>query len=106
MTFNYGQREIFLQPNSHFNEQFDYAYTGMGVYYEEGRILIEDIIQGSPAEKAGLLVGDEIFGVANNISHNIQQYKNLLQVPNQRVKLIIIRNNQLKQIFLKTSSIL
>jgi hypothetical protein len=106
MTFNYGQREIHLLPNSHFNDVFDYAYTGLGIYYIDGKIMVEDVIAGSPAEKAGFKTGDEIFSVGNNFSHNIQLYKNIMMVPNQRVKVIIMRENKLKQLSIKTSSIL
>jgi hypothetical protein len=106
MIFNYGQREIHLLPNSHFNDVFDYAYTGLGIYYIDGKIMVEDVIAGSPAEKAGFKTGDEIFSVGNNFSHNIQLYKNIMMVPNQRVKVIIMRDNKLKQLSIKTSSIL
>ena len=106
MTINYGQREIHLQPNSHFNDVFDYAYTGLGIYYIEGKIVVEDVIEKSPAEKAGFKVGDEIFGIGTNLTHNIQQYKNLLLVPNQRLKVVIIRDEKVLQLELKTSSIL
>jgi len=105
MIINYGQREIHLLPNSHFNEAFDYSYTGVGIYYVDDRIMVEDIIAGSPADKAGLKVGDEIFGVGNNLTHNIQQYKNLLQVPNQRIRVIVLRDNALVQLIIKTISI-
>ena len=105
MTINYGQREIHLQPNNRFSEPFDYAYTGLGIYYLEGKIMVEDLIPGSPAEKAGLKVGDEVFAVDNNFSHNIQQYKNILQVADQKVKLLVIREHELLQIILNTSSI-
>ena len=106
MTFNYGQREIHLLPNTHFRELFDYTYTGLGIYYLDGKIMIEDIIAGSPADKAGLKIGDEIFGVGNNLTQNIQQYKNLLQVPNQKVKIVVLRNGELLQLNLKTGTIL
>ena len=106
MTINYGEREIHLLPNSHFREFFDYAYTGMAIYYLEGRILVEDIIDGSPSQKAGLRIGDEIFGVGNNLSQNIQQYKNLLQVANKRLRVLVIRDGQILELFLKTGSIL
>lgn len=106
MIINYGQREIHLQPNGHFNELFDYSYTGMGIYYIDDKIMVEDVILGSPAEKAGLKIGDEIFSVGNNLSHNIQQYKNMLLVPNQRLKIIVLRNKYLVELTLKTSSIL
>ena len=106
MIFNYGQREIHLLPNTHFNEIFDYAYTGLGIYYIDDKIMVEDVIAGSPAEKAGFLVGDEIYGVGNNLSHSIQQYKNMLLIPNQRLKVVILRNSKLLQLNLKTISIL
>ena len=106
MIINYGQREIHLQPNSHINELFDYAYTGLGIYYIDDKIMVEDVIPGSPADKAGLKIGDEIFSVGNNVSHNIQQYKNMLLMPNQRLKMIVVRNKDLQEIILKTSSIL
>jgi hypothetical protein len=106
MTFNYGQREIHLMPNSHFNDVFDYAYTGLGIYYIDEKIMVEDVIPGSPAAKAGFQTGDEIFGVSNNVTHNIQQYKNLLMVPNQRLKVIVMRDGKLMEFLLKTASIL
>lgn len=106
MTINYGQREIHLLPNGHFNEAFDYSYTGLGIYYIDEKIIVEDVIPGSPADKAGFQIGDEIFSLGNNFSHNIQQYKNMLLVPNQRIKVIILRNQVPHELLLKTTSIL
>jgi hypothetical protein len=106
MTINYPQRQIHLSPNAHFDEPFDYAYTGLGIYYIDGKVMIVDVIKDSPAEKCGLRMDDEILGVGNNVSNNIQQYKNLLQVPNQRIRMIIKRNGKLMQLYLKTNSIL
>ena len=106
VIFNYPQREIHLLPNSHYYEQFDYAYTGLGIYYINGKIQVLDIIKDSPAEKAGFKLEDEIISVGNNISLDIQQYKNLLQSANDRVKVIVKRKNELVQLSLKVKSIL
>lgn len=106
MTFNYGQREIHLKPNNHFEEPFDYAYTGLGMYTIDGKVMVEDIVPGSPAEKAGFKLGDEIMAVGNNFGKNIQAYKNLLLVANQRIKVIVSRAGKLHQLNLKTGSIL
>lgn len=106
MTINYPKREIHLMPNSHFNEQFDYAYTGLGIYFIEGKIMVEDVIEGSPAYLAGFKVGDELFSVGNNFSNNIQQYKNILLVPNQRLQVIVRREDALLKLVLFTKSIL
>ncbi len=80
--------------------------TGLGIYSIDGKILIVDIIKDSPADKAGFKTDDEILGVGNNLSLNIMQYKNLLQVPNQRIRLIVNRKGELMEIFIKTKSIL
>ena len=60
IIFNYPKREIHLLPNSHFRDPFDYSYTGMSIYYIDGKIIIDDIIKGSPAIKAGFKKGDDI----------------------------------------------
>ena len=106
LVFNYPQREIFMQPNSHFDDQFDYAYTGLGIYYIEGKTIVVDVITGSPAEKAGFKIDDEIISVGNNVSGNIQQYKNMLQVPNEKLRVIVKRGKNLLNLIIKVRSIL
>lgn len=106
MVFNYPQREIHIRPNSHYFDQFDYAYTGLGIYYVDGRIMVVDVIKGSPADIAGFKVDDEILSVGNNISRNIQLYKNLFQAPNEKIKVIVQRGQNLLQLNIKTKSIL
>lgn len=105
MIFNYPKREIHLSPNSHYKDLFDYSYTGLGVYFTDGKILVEDVIKGSPAEKAKFLPGDEIFSVDNNFSHNINTYKTILQTPNKELKIIVVRKGSFIQLSLYTQSI-
>lgn len=106
LIINYPSREIHIIPNSHYNETFEYGYTGFSIYYVNGKIVVDDVIKDSPAEKAGFLVGDEIISVGKNFSNNIQQYKDLLQEPNARIQVIIKRNAALETKLLKTTSIL
>ena len=105
MIFNYPLREIHLLPNSHFSDPFDYGYTGLGIYFTDGKITVEDVIKGSPGDRAHFQVGDEIIAVGNNLSGNIQVYKNILQTPDQEIKVTIRRNNVLMQLLLRTESI-
>ena len=106
LIFNYPQREIHLQPNARFEDQFDYAYTGLGIYYIDGKNIVVDVIKNSPAEKCGFKIDDEIISVGNNFSGNIQQYKNILQVPNEKIKVIVKRDKALLELTIKTKSIL
>lgn len=106
LIINYGQREIHLLPNSHYNEVFDYAYTGLGIYYVDNKITVLDIINNSPGDKCGFKVNDQIVGVAGNFSNNIQAYKNLMQVSKEKVRIVVKRNGVLFMLLLKTESIL
>jgi len=105
MIINYPNREIHLQPNKHFNEDFDYAYTGLGIYYVNGKIMVEDVIEGSPADKANFKLNDEILAVNRNFSLNMQVYKNILQKPFETVKVLVKRDGALKELTLNTISI-
>ncbi|TWI83068.1 PDZ domain-containing protein [Lacibacter cauensis] len=106
IVFNYPERLIHLSPNSHMRDAFDYSYTGMNYYFIDGKVVITEIQQGSPAEQAGLMPGDVIFGIENNFSNNINQYKLLLQHPGQKVRILIFRNTVPNMIELKVGSIL
>lgn len=105
LIINYAAREIHLTPNKNFSEAFDYTYTGLGMYFVNGEVVVEDIIPKSPAEKAGIAEGDVIVGVNNNLSNSIQAYKDILQSPNQTVTLLIRRQGKLKILTLYTLSI-
>lgn len=106
VIFNYNKRDIYLVPNLHFRDPFDYSYTGIELYYVEGRIEIGSISKGSPAEEAGMQVGDVIVSVNNNFSQNFNQYKIALQAVNEKVRLIVRRNGELVQLQIKVKSIL
>jgi predicted metalloprotease with PDZ domain len=105
LTINYPEGEIYLLPNSHFNDSFDYSYTGLGIYFENGTIYIEDIMPGSPGEKAGIREGDILIGVGLNFSNSIIQYKALLQSANEKIKLVVKRNGELMELTIKPISI-
>lgn len=106
MVINYPERQIHLTPNTHFRERFDYSYTGMSMYLIDHKIVITEVQQGSPADKAGLQPGDVIFGINSNFSNNILQYKNMLQQPGQRYSIIVFRDGQPRMIQLRVGSIL
>ncbi len=105
VVFNYPHREIHLLPNNHFNEDFDYAYSGLSIYYIDGKIVVDDVIKGSPADIAKFKINDELVVVDRNVSNNIQTYKNILQRPNQNIKIIVRRENSLVELNLFTISI-
>lgn len=94
IILNYPARQIHLVPNSHFNDEFDYSYTGMNMYFVDGEIVADDVIEGSPAEKAGLKKDDIIMAVNSNFSNNISTYRNLMQTVGDKVTLLVSRDKQ------------
>ena len=106
VILNYERRDFYLIPNSHFNEPFDYSYTGLELYYIDERIIIGDVAKDSPAETAGLKEGDVVVAVNKNFSQNLQQYKAAIQSTGDRLQLIIQRDGELIEYNLKVKSIL
>jgi hypothetical protein len=106
IILNYDRRDIFLLPNSHYNEPFDYSYTGIELYMENGQIILGDVAEGSPAEDAGLREGDVVVAINKNFSQSLQQYKIAMQNAGDKLKIIIQRDGELKEFNLKIKSIL
>lgn len=106
VILNYARSDIYLVPNSHYNDPFDYSYSGVELYLIDGLILVGDVAKGSPAEAAGVKEGDEVIAINSNFTQNLNTYKVALQVPNEKVRIIVRRDNELKDIEFKIRSIL
>ncbi|HZE83676.1 MAG TPA: aspartyl protease family protein [Puia sp.] len=106
VILNYDHRDIYLLPNSHYRDLFDYSYTGLSIYWIDGEVRVGDVMKDSPADKGGFKVDDIVIAVNNNFSKNIQAYKNMLQNTGERIKIIVKRNGTLEQLTLRVKSIL
>jgi len=94
LIINYPQKEIYLTPNSHFGDLFDYSYTGLTLYRLDGEVIVDDIVEGSPADKAGLKNGDVVMSIDNNFSSDLEVYKDLLQKTGNRINILVMRENK------------
>jgi hypothetical protein len=106
VILNYPEQSIHLKPNSHFNDGFDYSYTGLGIYLNDGEITVVDIVPGSPGDKAGFKKGDLVYAVDNNFSKNIQVYKTLLQNTSDKIKILVIREGKPVVLYMEVKNIL
>jgi hypothetical protein len=105
VIINYPRSEFHLLPNTHYREPFDYSYTGLGLYYSNGTIVVTDVIPKSPANVAGIQVGDVVVAVGNSFSNSMQQYRTQLQQTGSKIKLVLTRNNELFETSLEIKSI-
>jgi predicted aspartyl protease len=107
LILNYEKKILYLIPNSHFRDPFDYSYTGLGLYWVEGEIRVGDVMKDSPAEKAGFKLDDVVIGVNDNMSQNLQLYKSMLQNTGDRIKVLVNRHDSgMVELSLKVKSIL
>ncbi len=105
LIINYPEQVIHLKFNTHFNDPFDYSYTGLGIYLVDGDIKVIDIIPGSPGDKAGFKPNDIVFALDNNFTRNIQAYKTALQNAGAKVKVLVLRDNQPVVLYLNIKNI-
>ena len=106
VILNYAQGDIHLTPNSHYDDRFDYSYSGIELYLVGGVIIIGDVAKRSPGEAAGIKEGDIVIAINKDFSQNLNQYKIELQKANDKVSLLIRRNGELKEAAIKVKSIL
>lgn len=106
VILNYRKGDIYIIPNSHYNDPFDYAYTGLELYLINGVIVVGNVAKGSPADEAGIKEGDEVLAVNKFFSKDLNKYKTELQAANQKVKLILHRDEKILEVEFKILSIL
>jgi len=106
VTLNYAQGDIYLLPNTHMRDFFDYSYSGLELYYIEGLIVAGDVAKGSPAEEAGVKEGDIVIAVNRDLSQNLDRYKRELQNTLGKVQLLLKRNGEIIRTEFKVKNIL
>jgi aspartyl protease/PDZ domain-containing protein len=102
---NYDKRDFYLIPNTHYQEPFDYSYSGVELYFINGVIMIGDVAKGSPAEAAGLKEGDVVVAINKVFNQSLTQLKLALQNTGDKIQIIIKRNGELKNFEFKVRSI-
>jgi hypothetical protein len=106
ITFNYAKQQVHIVPNLHFKDEFDYAYSGLSIYYIDDKIVVDDVVPSSPADKAGFKKEDIVVAINGNASNNIQTYKTMMQTLGEKLKFLVIRNGVPMLLSMKAKSIL
>ena len=95
-----------IQTTNDFNESVDGSFVGIGVVvaYEDEYNVIIDVIEGSPAEKAGFKVDDIITKVDKKSAHNMtgEELSKLVRGKiGTKVKITVKRDDKEKEITVK-----
>ena len=62
-TFDYERRQLWLEPGAQYGERDGITRSGLQLVREGGVVRIAQVIEGSPAAKAGMEVGDELRAI-------------------------------------------
>ncbi|HEY1214931.1 MAG TPA: aspartyl protease family protein [Bryobacteraceae bacterium] len=107
LIINYPHSEIYILPNGNYNQPFDYSYSGVFIALIEGKVIVTDVMEGSPGERAGLKEGDVILQVNGDKQQNLQVYQNLLRTIGPKVKVLVRHaDGEMTLCSLKVASIL
>jgi hypothetical protein len=107
LILNYPRSEIYILPNASYHQPFDYSYSGVFIALIDGKVMVTDVMQNSPAEKAGLKEGDTILEINGDKQQNIQVYQNLLRTIGPKVKVLVRHSTgEMSLVSMKVSSIL
>ncbi len=105
VVINYADKVIHIKPNTHFHDEFDYAYTGLEIFLVKDKVVVDDVIPNSPADEAGFKVGDVVIAMNTRFTNDIQAYKQLMQDTGARLKVVVQRNGELIELRLKVGDI-
>ena len=102
VTFNYPDRYIVMKPIKRLmREEFEHDMSGMELRAKGERFrnyYVEKIIDGSPADLAGLREGDEVLFINNNSTNDLSIsdiYKALQKGEGKEVSMLVRRSGQI-----------
>lgn len=101
IVFDYEDQSMYFKKGGQFNRPFEHDMSGIEVYTQENNTkhyYISRIEPDSPAEKAGILVDDEIVSInfVPASSYKLNEINNLFKsADGKNIILTIFRNNEL-----------
>ena len=101
IALNYKKQTMVLIPNSHYSDPFNFNLTGFGLRQIENKIVITNLIDGSPAQEAGFQKNDIIVSVDGHIYESASEIKRIINVANKDFYIQIKRGDSLKTIQLQ-----
>lgn len=110
VTFDYGKRLMYLEPNAHHAEPDRYDRSGLFLLRRAAGVEVAAVAAGSPAERAGVKVGDLIFTVDGVYvgKRPLAAWRAKLRdsAPGTKVQLIVQRNRQKQRLTLTLAELI
>lgn len=116
VEFDYGRRQMILEPNDSFHKPDPYDRAGLWVNLSRdaggraGRFTVEDVVAGGPAAEVGIAVGDAITAVNGRPAADISlaDLRSMLRTrpAGSEVKLTVERGGKAREVSLTLRDLL
>ena len=94
LVFDYSRRRLYMKPNGRFGDPYESDMSGLTTRPRRGYREIAAIVPGSPADEAGLKVGERIVRIDGRpaAEYDIFELKPLLKRPGAEVTVTVERD--------------
>jgi hypothetical protein len=93
------EKMMYLEPNRLYYDQFEVNCSGLELVTDDAfqRVIIDHVYAGSPAQEAGLEIGDEIVQIngANVSDFQLPQIRSMLSQDGEEIEILIDREGEL-----------
>ena len=89
MILDYEKKRFYHKPNDKFNESFVFPRSGMSIALVEGKILVNHIIEGGPADREKIQERDELLSINQYSGKELKVWRKYLEQGQKKVRVKI-----------------
>ena len=109
-TLDYQRRMLYLEPGARFGKPDAFSRSGLLLAKTDGIVRAAQVVEGSPAARAGIRTGDQVIEIAGRpvLEYTVDAVAALLEQgePGRKVKLAITRDGKRKKVTVKLADML
>lgn len=109
VILDYEERKIILEKNDSFDKKDELDKSGLLIVWKEGKFLIQNIFEDSPAKKAKIEPGEEIISINDEpvSRYTLSQLRDLLTGKDgTKIKLQLKKDDKLREVSFKLKSLI
>lgn len=108
IIFDYQRSLIYLEPNGNMNIRYSINVSGLNIYFNSGKPFVKNIIDRSPASRAGLKNGDEIIAIEGVVVEKLEsdRIREYFTREGKKLELVIKRGSKLKYTEIKLKALI
>ncbi len=108
IIFDYPRSLIYLEPNANMSKKYSVNVSGFSILFKKGKPVVKNIIDRSPATRAGLKNGDYIIAIEGVVVEDLttDEIRGYFSQEGTKLKLVIRRGRKLKYTEIKLKALI